>query len=423
MSPFGGSLLAIVVLGAPAAGPPPPVALQTHAGGAWRLVLTDAERSELDAVVDVRADRALVLVARRSADFRSLAWSGAVFVDREGTTRAEARLPAHRPVAAAVAPGGERALLQAVPFPARKGGHALFLTEASGARALAIPADLEREVVLGGAWLVQADRAPFAPPPSAADSKASPRAEPADVVLLDRSDRAPQRPEIRGAVAPWGNGLVALHGGRLTAYGASLEPLGSIETSITVGRPVGDLSGRLVAIADTHAADERRERAVPLFGGGTKPTGTFTVRAAYGVELAVAPDGGAVLAAPAALSAGPSHITFETGPSVELTLASPGGSVRWRREIGRLHEREYLAGLSLADGGRRSAVLLRGETDEGPGRIVVLDERGGRVHEETRPASRIWLAPAGDALWVLETTALSRIPLPAAEPPAAPPGR
>lgn len=394
--------------------PPAGAIAQRTLPGGWLVEVAGA----LDGVevaapgFSAASGRVLLLTAATSEDRTRLVSSQMTLLGPDGKPVRTESLAANRAYDGDLSPDGKLAAVIAHPYVTTGEEAFLFALDETGKK-WRKPARVGARVLAGQGWI-----ATFEPPlPAAAahdeeEGSVLPRAERAATFLAAR-DGAPRKPPqpIAGALARGGNVLASVAGAKLHLHDAStLARKASADVGFTVGFPSVAAGGSLVAVADFASAAPDGRSAVALFDGSGKPLGSFAMKASVGVGVAIAPDGAAVLAAPAGLGiAGP----VAPGPgSVEplaIALFDRSGKERWRHEAKRKSPEERFTSLSLAKGGTRAAAVIAGGDPEGSGRVMVFGAKGEVLYEAEGDVASVWLDATGEWLYTVEPGAFSRL--------------
>lgn len=356
--------------------------------------------------------RVLLVTAATSSDYEQLVSSQMSLVGADGKPVRSESLAANRAYDGDLSPDGKLAAVIAHPYVTTGEAAYLFALDEAG-RKWRKPATIGSRVLAGNGWV-----AVYEPPlPAAAahdeeEGSAPPRVDSAATFFQAR-DGAPKKPPqpIAGALARGGNVLASVAGGKLHLHDATtLSRKRSVDVGFTVGYPAVAAGGGLVAVSDFASTSVNGESAVALFDGAGKPLGRFAMRASVGVATALAPDGTAVLAAPAGLGiAGPVVAGPGTGEALAIAMFDRAGTQRWRHEAARRSPDERFASLSIAKGGVRAAAAIVSGDPELPSRILVFDARGAVIYEAEGALESLWLDPTGEWLYTVEPGAFSRL--------------
>lgn len=400
--------LALLLAGAAAAKPKAgTLSVRTLPGGWLAQIAGSSEHVALEVPGYAPASgRSLLLTAATSEDYEQLLASHVTLLDASGkVVRAEA-LAGNRPYDGDLSPDGTLAAVLAHPFVTTGEVAFVFGLDDKGHK-WRKPADLEARVVAGNGWI--ALTRPPQPLAASHDAPGEPPARPAaaPVVFLSR-DGSPMKPPqpIRGALARSANVVASVGDGKLTLHDAKLRKRASADVPFLVAFPRVSANGSLIAVAD-YGADSAQS-SVLLFDGSAKPTGKFSMKAFAGVATALAPDGSAVLAAPASVPSGPVAAPKD-GDELAVALFDRTGKERWRYAPARRSPDEAFVALSVANKGFRAAVGIATGDEEQPSKVVVLDDKGRVIYETEGELEALWLDPTGEWLYTVEPGAVSRL--------------
>ena len=223
-------------------------------------------------------------------------------------------------------------------------------------------------------------------------------------------DRLPAKTPVFGEVVGIADGgFVAFGKQKLVRLNAALEKVW--ETAVGFdGTLVASADGARIAVADNTPGSKTKTRRVVLFDGKGAKTAEATLEAPVAIELAIAPDGAALLAT-SAPARSQSAARFDPSESAVLLGLSPDGTVAWRSEAKRDTPTRTWERLTLARGGKTVAAAFSADESGATPELRVLDGAGATLYSAEGEFDAFALDPAGTALWTQEGSLLSRLTL------------
>lgn len=280
--------------------------------------------------------------------------------------------------------------------------------------------DLDSRVIAGkdtfaiaGApiWAPQDSAEPQAdagPPGAVLREGAAPVAGETEPITFVRKngDRTPAKVPLAGEIASLPDGgFVALGRKKLTRVDASLAKVWEVDAGFD-GTVTASADGSRIAIAD-HSLTTKRRRVVLFDGAGRKLSET-AVDAPAGVEVALSPDGTAMLVAsvPARAETGSRHDPAESATLFAFDASSESRWAHPRRKDTPTRTWEL---LSMANGGALSAAGWIAEENGTAPSLVLFDATGRIVYQAEGFFDAYALDPSGSVLWTQEGSLLSRL--------------
>jgi hypothetical protein len=412
--------LALATTAAPKPAAPiaaPGTLARTAVPGGWLLVVAGDPGHLLVEVAGYapRSGRTLLVTAATSSDYAKLLATTATLLDADGKVVRAEPLRGYHAITGDLSPAGTLGAVLAEPY--EEGGNRAVLIglDDAGTAIWKRPATPGDEIVVSDRWI--AEVTPPKPPAALDDldndppspAPATEKMPPARFFARNGDPIQPPAP-VPGVVVRAGDGLVSVSGSKVHLYASNLAERAQAALPFAAGFPAASADGSLIAVADFTVEEKKTEHTVLLFDGSAKKTGSITIPSPVGVDVAIAPDGSALLVTSATTGVGGPATSLQPGEELVVEAVDRTGKVRWKYATKKRTEMEHAGSMSLSAGGKRAACgFFAGDPASHPDRAVIFDAAGKTIYTSEGSFKAVWLDPTGEWLYTVEDVAVSRL--------------